>query len=86
MTKTLQRQLNKLDFLTTIVIAMDPSQNDNAETDNMYAHVKATYDHNSPTKVDPKQKADKKVPNRQTQHSYVKATSQHNKFRNIVTS
>jgi hypothetical protein len=65
---------------------MDPtSQNDNAATDSIYAHLKATYDHNSPTKVDPKQKVDKKLPNRQTQHSHVKATSQHNKFRNIPT-
>jgi hypothetical protein len=51
------RQLNKLDLQTTIVIAVDPtSQNDNATTDNIYAHLKATYDYNSSAKVDPKQK------------------------------
>lgn len=59
MTKTLRRQQNKSNFQTTIVITIDPtSQNDNAATDSIYAHVKATYDQNSPTKVNPKQKAD----------------------------
>jgi hypothetical protein len=79
------RQLNKSDLQTTIVIAVDPtSQNDNAATNNIYAHLKATYDHNSSAKIDPKQKGNKKLQNWQTQHSHVKAASQHNKFRSIA--
>ncbi len=66
----------KWHFGTTIVIAMrmDPTSqkrthNDNVATDIVYAHVKATSEHNSPTKVDPKQIADNKVPNPISQHN-----------------